>query len=42
MLRPTAELILSDDERQTLKTQANRPKSTHRLVTRARIALTCA
>ena len=31
MPRPKAELILSDDERQTLKTWASRPKSTQRL-----------
>src|SRR3954447_18576754 len=37
-----AELILSDDERQTLTTWASRPKSTQRLATRARIVLACA
>src|SRR3954463_14295894 len=37
-----AELILSDDESQTLKTWASRPKSTQRLATRARIVLACA
>jgi transposase len=42
MPRPTAELILSDDERQTLTTWASRPKSTQRLATRARIVLACA
>jgi transposase len=42
MPRPKAELILSDDERQTLKTWAGRPKSTQRLATRARIVLACA
>src|SRR3954465_15053721 len=42
MPRPMAELSLSDDERQTLKTWASRPKSTQRLATRARIALACA
>jgi transposase len=42
MPRPKAELILSDDERQTLKTWAGRPKSTQRLATRARIVLNCA
>src|SRR6059058_3708172 len=41
MPRPMAELILSDDERQTLKTWAGRPKSTQRLATRARIVLAC-
>ena len=42
MPRPMAELRLSDDEKQTLKTWASRPKSTQRLATRARIVLTCA
>ena len=42
MPRPMAELILSDDERQTLKTWASRPKSTQRLATRAKIVLACA
>ena len=42
MPRPMAELILSDDERQTLKTWASRPRSTLRLATRARIVLACA
>jgi transposase len=42
MPRPKAELVLSDDERQTLKTWASRPKSTQRLATRARIVLACA
>jgi transposase len=42
MPRPMAELILSDDEKQTLKTWASRPKSTQRLATRARIVLACA
>ena len=42
MPRPKAELVLSDDERQTLKTWASRPKSTQRLATRARIVLVCA
>jgi transposase len=37
-----AELILSGDERQTLKTWASRPKSTQRLAVRARIVLACA
>src|SRR5438270_10540507 len=40
--RRKAELILSDDERQTLKTWASRPKSTQQLAQRARIVLTCA
>ena len=42
MPRPMAELVLSNDERQTLKTWASRPKSTQRLATRARIVLACA
>lgn len=42
MPRPMAELILSDDERQTLKAWASRPKSTQRLAARARIVLACA
>ena len=40
--RPKALLTLSDDERQKLDTWANRPKSTLRLATRARIVLACA
>lgn len=40
--RPKASLTLSDDERQKLETWANRPKSTLRLATRARIVLACA
>ncbi len=42
MPRPTAELILTDDERRTLTTWASRPKSTQRLAQRARIVLACA
>src|SRR3954468_11505593 len=42
MARPLAELVLTDDERQTLTTWASRPKSTLRLATRARIVLACA
>ncbi len=42
MPRPKAELTLSDDERQTLKTWASRPKSAQRLATRAKIVLACA
>src|SRR4051794_15759456 len=42
MPRPKAELILTDDESQTLKTWASRPKSTQRLATRARVVLACA
>lgn len=37
MPRPKAELILTDDEGQTLQTWASRPKSTQRLATRVRI-----
>ncbi len=40
--RCKAELILTDDERQTLKTLASRPKSTQQLAQRARIVLVCA
>jgi transposase len=42
MPRPKAELVLTDDERQTLTTWASRPKSTQRTATRARIVLACA
>jgi hypothetical protein len=42
MPRPKAELVPTDDESQTLKTWASRPKSTLRLATRARIILACA
>jgi transposase len=42
MPRPKPELVLSDDERQTLTNWANRPKSTQRMALRARIILTCA
>ena len=42
MARPLAELVLSDDERRTLKTWAGRPESTQRLAQRARIVLACA
>src|SRR3954453_11423721 len=42
MARPLAELVLTDDQRQTLTTWASRPKSTLRLATRARIVLACA
>lgn len=42
MARPKPELVLSDDERQTLARWANRPKSTQRLALRARIVLACA
>jgi transposase len=42
MGRRKAELTLADDERQTLKTWASRPKSTQQLATRARIVLACA
>ncbi len=40
--RRKAELLLTDDERQTLKTRAGRPKSTQQLAQRARIVLACA
>jgi transposase len=42
MARPKPELVLSDSERRTLATWANRPKSTQRLALRARIVLACA
>lgn len=42
MARPKPELVLSDDERQTLSTWAGRPKSSQRLALRARIVLACA
>jgi transposase len=42
MARPKPELVLSDEERRTLTTWANRPKSTQRLALRARIVLACA
>ena len=42
MARPKPQLALSDDERQALRTWANRPKSTQRLALRARIVLACA
>jgi transposase len=42
MPRPKAELVLSDDERQTLQTWASRPKGAQRTATRARIVLACA
>jgi transposase len=42
MARPKPELVLSDDERQTLAAWAARPKSTQRLALRARIVLACA
>ena len=42
MARPKPELILSEDERQTLAAWAARPKSTQRLALRARIVLACA
>ena len=40
--RRAAELVLTDDERRTLKTWASRPKSTQQLAQRARIILACA
>ena len=42
MARPIAALVLSDDEKATLRTWASRPKSTQRLAQRARIVLACA
>lgn len=42
MPRPKAELLLTDDEQQTLQTWASRPKSAQRTATRARIVLACA
>ena len=42
MARPKPELVLTDDEKQTLARWANRPKSTQRLALRARIVLACA
>ena len=42
MARPKPELILPADERDTLTTWANRPKSSQRLALRARIVLACA
>ena len=41
MARPIAALVLTDDEKSTLKTWASRPKSTQRLAQRARIVLAC-
>src|SRR5665647_1815552 len=41
MPRPMAELVLTDDERQALKTWASRPKSSQRLAQRSRIVLAC-
>jgi transposase len=40
--RPTAELILSEEERETLARWARRPKSSQQLALRARIVLACA
>jgi transposase len=40
--RPTAELILTEEERETLTRWARRPKSAQRLALRARIVLACA
>jgi transposase len=42
MARPKPDLVLSDDERQTLTAWANRPKSTQRLALRAKVVLACA
>jgi hypothetical protein len=40
--RPKAELVLSEDERDTLARWARRPKSSQRLALRSRIVLECA
>src|SRR4051812_49924791 len=40
--RPTAKLVLSDEERQTLQRWARRPKSAQALALRAKIVLACA
>lgn len=40
--RPKAELVLSDDERQTLERWARRPKSAQSLALRCRVVLACA
>ena len=40
--RPKAELVLSDDERETLERWARRPKSAQALALRCRIVLECA
>jgi transposase len=40
--RPKAELVLTDDERQTLERWARRPKSAQALALRCRIVLACA
>jgi transposase-like protein len=40
--RPTAELVLSNDERETLERWARRPKSAQSLALRCRIVLECA
>jgi len=40
--RPSAELILTDEERETLTRWARRPTSAQRLALRSRIVLTCA
>ena len=42
MARPIAALVLTDDEKSTLKTWASRPKGTQRLAQRAKIVLACA
>src|SRR4051794_15345707 len=40
--RPTAKLVLSDEERQTLQRWARRPKNAQALALRAKIVLGCA
>src|ERR1700720_4778319 len=42
MGRPVAELVLTDDERETLQRWARRPKSAQALAQRCRIVLGCA
>ena len=40
--RPTAPIVLTDDERQTLQRWAKRPTSSQALALRCRIVLACA
>ena len=40
--RPTVEVVLTDDERETLERWARRPKSAQALALRCRIVLFCA
>ncbi len=39
--RPTVEVVLTDDERETLQRWARRPKSAQALALRSRIVLAC-